>query len=163
MRDTFRVACGPRRRGDWLREHGIDNPDWLYSLSADDVINQKIPSHVAGPFARAKLFCKYAMDENLECMVVITPNCDDLSVSKNAPDTVVNGHVLIAVKVGGVLRAFDPAHRPLRFISGDIRVGATVQSIRTWYPCPITAIVSRDEFMNVCSYQDIAKLYTSKR
>lgn len=163
MRDTFRMACGPRRRGDWLRKNGINNPDWIYSLSADDVINQRIPSHVAGPFARAKLFCKYAKEEKLDCVVLIAPNCDDIIALGEKSSGTVFGYALIAVKIDGVLRAFDPAHRPLDFIPGNICVGSRVQCVRTWYSCPITAIVPRDDFANVQCYDDFLKLYTSKR
>lgn len=158
MRDIFRSATGSRRRGNWLRANGISGPDWLYSTSASDVMDKKIPSRVAGDFARAKLFCKIASDFGLECYVVCTANTDDLKSGA----TFINGFPLIAINVDGVLRAFNPAHWPLRFIPGRIMVGEYICSVKHWMPCEICAILPADAFMNISSYRQIHNIYTNR-
>lgn len=39
----FDGAIGPNNRAEYMRAHNISEKDWSFSLSADDIINQKIP------------------------------------------------------------------------------------------------------------------------
>ncbi len=159
MRNIFRKAIGVRRRGDWLRANGVCVSDWIYSVTAEDVINKKIPSRVAGEFARAKLFCKIAAEVGLDCYVVCTANTDDLK--NNA--RFINGFPLIAININDELHAFNPAHWPLRFIPGHVAVGECIRSVRHWMPCQICAIVPRDDFMKITSYNEMHKIYLTKQ
>lgn len=159
MRDIFRVAHGARRRRDYMRAAGVRDADWIYRLGATDVMTQRIPARVAGPFARAKLFCELASQIGLGCVVVITANADDLAMARDGADNFINGFPLIAVNIDGVLRAFNPAHSPLAFIPGTVAVGQTIRSVRHWMPCPICAIVPRDEFGKIDSCAKMRELY----
>ena len=159
MRDIFRDARGPRRRRDYMRAVGVRDADWIYRLGALDVIEQHIPARVAGPFARAKLFCKLASQIGLSCAVVITANADDLAMVHDGADIFINGFPLIAVNIDGVLRAFNPAHSPLVFVPGTVAVGQTIRSVRHWMPCPICAIVPCDEFVQIDSWAKMRELY----
>ncbi len=155
MQRIYRNAIGTRRRGDWLRAHAINNSEWIYSVSADDVISHKIPSRVAGEFARAKLFCKIASEINFECFVILTANTDDLADGCEH----IHGFPLIAINIDGVLRSFNPGSWPLSFIPGCVAVGRLIRSVKNWMPCRICAVIPRDEFLKINTYKKLHDLY----
>ena len=102
----------PITRREYIRLHPeIENTlDYSFSLSADDIIAQKIPMRVMGCTGIAKLFAKYAQDEDtkLDCFVVYTANIKDLERKKNGQGDIINGHQIIAVQFSDGVRLFDP-------------------------------------------------------
>lgn len=162
MDAVWRAAIGSRRRREWCRENGCGgNRDWIYELSADDVIAKKIPSRVAGRVAVAKLFCKFAQLANFDCYVVCTAEYDDWISAHAGNDCVIKGYPLIAVEIDGKLRAFDPSRNKLLFFDYDVSVWRYIKFPGPWAPRPITAIVSRDKFLTIDTYQKMHNLYVS--
>ncbi len=56
----LRSAVGPRNRREYMREIGVTDRNWHFSLTADEIIKNKIPAAVIGCFGIARLFCKLA-------------------------------------------------------------------------------------------------------
>ncbi len=162
LHKTFGRAVGPRTRRKYMTEHGFQGIDWSFSLSADDIIRQKIPANVAGCTGRAKVFCKYARDANMDCVVLATARVSDLNGSGTT-----NSHQIIAVRdeKTGQLCAFDPGHRKLEYINAPVELGSVIDFQFDGRPNPhaITAILSPDEYSKVSSYNDIHSLYLHGR
>lgn len=59
MHTMFDGAVGPNNRAEYMRMKNVSGIDWHFSLTAEDIINQKIPRRVAGCTGIAKVFCKY--------------------------------------------------------------------------------------------------------
>ena len=55
MHAMFNGAAGPNNRAEYMRQHNVSGTDWHFSLSADDIINQKIPRAVVGCTGIAKV------------------------------------------------------------------------------------------------------------
>jgi hypothetical protein len=105
-------SSAPISRREYIDTHPeIQNPfDFSFSLAADDIIAQKIPMGVMGCTGVAKLFAKYAKEENLDCSVVFTAKINDLEEKKKDKNAVISGHQIIAVQFSDGVRMFDPAN-----------------------------------------------------
>ncbi|MCM1294746.1 MAG: hypothetical protein NC311_04250 [Muribaculaceae bacterium] len=162
MHEIFRASVGANNRAKYMRENSIpDNIDWSFSLSADDIIQNKIPPRVAGCTGRAKVFCKLATDVCLPCYVVTTANYADWMRARAGYPNIINGHQIIAVEIDGALRAFGPGREKLEWIPGTVAPGHFINAIRNRPAYLITAIVPRDEFGGCNTYQKLRNLYTS--
>ena len=162
----FRAATGPRLRIAYWRENNIiscaDRDDWEYRLSADDVIGRRIPAHVAGRIAQAKVFCKYALERGLECYIVCCADYYDwLDVSRGA-DVKIRGRVLMAINVDGGMRLFDGLAGPWPvWYDAAVRPGNFVKALRFQLPYLICAIVPASDFINCDSYAKMRNLCAS--
>ena len=96
-------AVGPNNHAEYMREISVQGIHWHFSLSADDIINKKVPKRVIGCTGVAKLFCKLATDAGLKCMAVCTAYEPDWRAVRHGDKRVV-----IAVEIDGRLRMFDP-------------------------------------------------------
>ena len=85
-----------------------DRLNFSFSLSADDIIAQKIPKKVMGCTGIAKLFAKYAEEEQLDCFAVYTAKIQNLEDKKHGKRDIVNGHQIIAVQFSDGVHMFDP-------------------------------------------------------
>ena len=103
MHTMFDGAVGPNNRAEYMRMKNVSGIDWHFSLTAEDIINQKIPRMVAGCTGIAKVFCKYATDAGLDFFVLTTARVADLAgaaddhAAGNA-ERIINGHQIIAVR-----------------------------------------------------------------
>jgi len=161
MRAIFRDATGPRTRNEYMAANGVSGLDWSFSLSADDIIDGKIPPRVAGCTGRAKVFCKLAADSELPCYVVATANYEDWQRAAAGRPNIINGHQIIAVDIDGTLRAFDPGRRKLEWIDGVVRPGNFINAVQSQPPYLIGAVVPGNEFAKCNTYQKLRNLYTS--
>lgn len=171
MHALFAQSVGPNNRNDYMAEHQLHGINWHFTLSADDIVNQKIPANVAGCTGRARVFFKFASEIGLECFVVATAKQDELEISRQLrknqqPDRGIrNGHQVIAMRdeITGKLRAFDPGGKNLRYFNSEINVGGILKFRPNPGDVPvdyvITAIVSPQEFDKVASHRDIHNLY----
>ena len=103
----------PVSRREYINSHPEikDALDFSFSLSADDIITQKIPMQVMGCTGVAKLFSKYAQEEKLDCFAVFTANIEKLKERQTNKQTIVDGHQIIAVRFSDGVRLFDPASK----------------------------------------------------
>ena len=103
-------SSDPISRKEYINSHPeIQNAlDFSFSLSADDIIAQKIPMQVMGCTGVAKLFSKYAEEEKLNCFAVYSAKIEDLEKKKKGEKDVVSGHQIIAVQFSDGVRLFDP-------------------------------------------------------
>lgn len=162
MHAMFRNTVGPNDRAQYMRQNNVpNNIDWSFSLTADDIINKKIPPRVAGCTGRAKVFCKLAIDAGLSCYVVTTANYEDWRRARAGRHNIINGHQIIAVEIDGTLRAFSPGRETLEWISGAVVRGYFINAVRNRPPYLITAIIPRDDFSKCNTYQKLRNLYTS--
>ena len=167
MHAMFDKAIGPNNRSEYMRQHNVSGIDWHFSLSADDIINQKIPRMVAGCTGIAKVFCKYATDAGLDCVVLATARIENLDgaaqdIKEGKKERIINGHQIIAVHdAGGRLRAFDPGLKELKYIKSDIQVGNIIKFRfgGEIIPHTITAILTPQEFAKVNTYKKLRDLY----
>ena len=167
MHAMFNGAVGPNNRVEYMRQHNVSGIDWHFSLSADDIINQKIPRAVAGCTGIAKVFCKYATDAGLDCVVLATARIENLDgaaqdIKEGKKERIINGHQIIAVHdAGGRLRAFDPGQKELKYIKSEIKVGNIIKFMFNGEIVPhrITAILAPQEFAKVNTYKKLRDLY----
>lgn len=163
MRAVFRRATGPRLRIAYWRANNIAARDeWLYRMSADEIIENAIPARVAGRIGQAKVFCKFAAAAGLDCYVVCMADYYDWMDASRGADTKISGRVLMATMVGGRLCAFDPfcGPRPLWYDCA-VRPGNFVKALRFRLPYLICAIVPAADFANCDTYQKMRNLYAS--
>ena len=163
MHAIFDRAAGPNNRSEYMRQHNVSGIDWHFSLSADDIIKQKIPRAVAGCTGISKVFSKLATEAGLKHVVLTTARIVDLNGAEQdrkdgKKERVINGHQIIAVyDEKGNLRAFDQ----LGYIKSEIKVG----NIINFYfggevvSHRITAILTPQEFTEVNTYKKLRDLY----
>lgn len=162
MHVIFHNASGANDRTEYMRDNNIAGDiNWSFSLSADDIINQKIPPRVAGCTGRAKLFCHLAAAVGLPCYVVATADYQDWLRAESGRPNIINGHQIIAVDMDGSLRAFSPGREKLEWISGDVIPGRFINAVRNKPKNLITAVVPGDDFAQCDTYQKLRNLYTS--
>ena len=103
-------SAEPMTRQEYLESHPeIQDPfNFSFSLSAEDIIEQKIPMRVMGCTGVAKLFAKFAEEEGLDCCAVYAAKINDLEKQQEGSDDIVNGHQIIAVQFSDGVRMFDP-------------------------------------------------------
>ncbi len=163
MHEILHNAVGPRNRREYMMEHGITDRDWHFSLTADDIIKNKIPANVMGCTGRAKLFCKLAADAGLPCFAVRTAYEPDWNDARGGKEHTISGHQVIAVEIDGKLRMFDPGKQKLEFIDTDVVVGNLVDFGFRDMPGRylITAIMSPEEYAKINTYQKLRNVYAS--
>lgn len=167
MHAIFDRAAGPNNRAEYMQQHNVSGIDWHFSLSADDIIKQKIPRAVAGCTGKAKVFSKLATEAGLKHVVLTTARIADLNGAEQdrkdgRKERIISGHQIIAVyDEKGNLRAFDPGRKELRYIKSDIQVGNIInfQFSVGVLPHRITAILTPQEFAKVNTYQKLRDLY----
>ena len=169
MHAMFNGAVGPNNRVEYMRQHNVGGIDWHFSLSADDIINQKIPRMVAGCTGIAKVFCKYATDAGLDCVVLTTARIENLDgaaqdIKEGKKERIINGHQIIAVHdAGGRLRAFDPGQKELKYIKPEIKVGNIIKFLFDGVVVPhlITAILTPTEYNKIDTYKKLRDVYVN--
>lgn len=167
MHAIFDRAAGPNNRAEYMQQHNVSGIDWHFSLSADDIIKQKIPRAVAGCTGKAKVFSKLATEAGLKHVVLTTARIADLNGAEQdrkdgRKERIISGHQIIAVyDEKGNLRAFDPGRKELGYIKSDIQVGNIInfQFSVGVLPHRITAILTPQEFAKVNTYQKLRDLY----
>ena len=167
MHTMFDGAVGPNNRAEYMRQHNVSGTDWHFSLSADDIINQKIPRAVAGCTGIAKVFCKYATDAGLDCVVLATARIENLNgvaqdIKEGKKERVISGHQIIAVyDKNGQLRAFDPGQKELKYIKPEIKVGNIInfRFDGAVVPHVITAILTPAEYNKIDTYKKLRDVY----
>ena len=168
MQAMFNGAVGPNNRTEYMRMKNVSGIDWHFSLTAEDIINQKIPRMVAGCTGIAKVFCKYATDAGLNFFVLTTARVADLAgaaddhAAGNA-ERIINGHQIIAVRdENGKLRAFDPGLQELRYRKSDIYVGRILKlHFGDVIPHVITAILTPAEYNKIDTYKKLRDVYVN--
>ena len=163
----FDKAAGPNNRSEYMRQHNVSGIDWYFSLSADDIINQKIPRAVVGCTGIAKVFSKLAAEVGLKHVVLTTAREENLKGAEqdrkeNKKERVISGHQIIAVyDENGKLRAFDPGRKELRYIKSEIKAGNIIKFMFNGEIVPhrITTILTPQEFAKVNTYKKLRDLY----
>ena len=169
MHAMFDKAIGPNNRSEYMRQHNVSGIDWHFSLSADDIINQKIPRAVAGCTGIAKVFCKYATDAGLDCVVLTTARIENLNgalqdIKEGKKERVISGHQIIAVyDKNGKLHAFDPGQKELKYIKSEIEVGNIINFRFDGAVVPhlITAILPPAEYSKIDTYKKLRDVYVN--
>ena len=167
MHAMFDKAIGPNNRSEYMRQHNVSGIDWHFSLSADDIINQKIPRAVAGCTGISKVFSKLATEAGLKHVVLTTAREENLKGAEQdrksgKKERIISGHQIIAVyDENGKLRAFDPGLKELKYIKSDIQVGNIIKFRfgGEIIPHTITAILTPQEFAKVNTYKKLRDLY----
>lgn len=163
LHDILRLAVGPRNRCEYMESIGVSGRDWHFLLTADEIIDKKIPAAVIGCTGIARLFCKLATVVKLKFWVVCTAYEPDWRKARNGESRQIGGHQLIAVKSDGKLRMFHPGRPKLEFVDADVVVGNTVdfgfRDVHGLYL--ITAIMPPDEYAKINTYQKLRNVYAS--
>ena len=161
--EILHKAVGSRSRPDYMKAAGITDPDWHFSLTADDIIEQKIPANVIGCTGIAKLFCKLAADTDLKYSVVCTAYEPDWRKARKGEPRNIGGHQLIAVEIDGKMRMFHPGRSKLEFIDANVVVGNTLdfgfRDVHGLYL--ITAIMNPEDFVKINTGQKLHNIYAS--
>ena len=159
----FDKAIGPNNRSEYMRQHNVSGIDWHFSLSADDIIEQRVPRAVAGCTGISKVFSKLATEAGLKHVILTTARIADLNGAEQdrkdgKKERIINGHQIIAVyDENGKLRAFDQ----LGYIKSEIKVGNIINFHFGGEVVPhrITAILTPQEFSRVNTYKKLRDLY----
>lgn len=167
MHAMFNGAVGPNNRAEYMCMKNVSGIDWHFSLSADDIIKQKIPRAVAGCTGKAKVFSKLATEAGLKHVVLTTARMADLNAAEQdrksgKKERIISGHQIIAVyDENGKLRAFDPGLKELKYIKSEIQVGNIIKFRfgGEIIPHTITAILTPQEFAKVNTYKKLRDLY----
>ena len=167
MHAIFDRAAGPNNRAEYMRQHNVSGIDWHFSLSADDIIEQRVPRAVAGCTGISKVFSKLATETGLKHVVLTTARIADLNSAEQdrkdgKKERVISGHQIIAVyDANGNLHAFDPGLKDLKYIKSEIKVGNIINFLFGGEVVPhrITAILTPQEFSKVNTYKKLRDLY----
>ena len=167
MHAMFDKAIGPNNRSEYMQQHNVSGIDWHFSLSAEDIIEQRVPRAVAGCTGISKVFSKLATEAGLKHVVLTTARMADLNAAEQdrksgKKERIISGHQIIAVyDENGKLRAFDPGLKELKYIKSDIQVGNIIKFRfgGEVVPHPITAILTPQEFAKVNTYKKLRDLY----
>lgn len=167
MHAMFDKAIGPNNRSEYMRQHNVSGIDWHFSLSAEDIIEQRVPRAVAGCTGISKVFSKLATEAGLKHVVLTTARMADLNAAEQdrksgKKERIISGHQIIAVyDENGKLRAFDPGRKELRYIKSDIQVGNIINFHFGGEVVPhrITAILAPQKFAKVNTYKKLRDLY----
>ena len=167
MHAMFDKAIGPNNRSEYMQQHNVGGIDWHFSLSAEDIIEQRVPRAVAGCTGRSKVFSKLATEAGLKHVVLTTARMADLNAAEQdrksgKKERIISGHQIIAVyDENGKLRAFDPGLKELKYIKSEIQVGNIIKFRfgGEIIPHTITAILTPQEFAKVNTYKKLRDLY----
>ena len=127
----FQNAVGPRNLRDYAAAKGMTMhkaEDWKFSLTANDIINEKLPANVVGCSGRAAVFSHLLQQKLVPHKIILTAVVNDLNrayndVQQGNKPSLINGHQIIAIEIDGHLRMFDPGDKKLALIDGDVFVG----------------------------------------
>lgn len=159
----------PISRQQYFEKHPEldDDKKWNFpfSLSADDIINKKIPWQAAGCTGCAKLFSKYAREIGLDdFMVVLTVKREHVEqYAQGQLRGQIAGHQAIAIRLSDGLHIIDVQHG----------LGKTFEEIEVKSDCKIdanidfehhrgyiiAALLSPTEYDNMDSYDKLKDLY----
>lgn len=159
IQELFAHSVGPRNRREYMQLHGFHGIDWSFGLTADDIINRKIPRAVCGCSGIASVFIKYATEAGLDCVVLPTAMQKDLDGAaqdrKNGErERTINGHQIVAVRdANGIWRAFDPGKPELKYLDTPVTVGTIINF--NFGACRITAILSPSEYEKIDTYKKL--------
>ncbi len=164
MHKAFMQSDPNQTRKSYAAAHGLPvTGDWIWALSADKILNgddgRPLNPSVGGCDGVAKVFCKFAQEQGLDCHVLVTVSTADLAANKQH----LSGHQIIAVKKGKKWHAFEPGkHRKLKYIDSPIEIGQVIdfEMDDEIVPHKITAIISTDDYANISTYKDLHNLYT---
>ncbi|MGN0919418.1 MAG: hypothetical protein ACI4OR_01475 [Alphaproteobacteria bacterium] len=154
--------------------------DLSFALTAEEILEQKIPKAVIGCTGTAKLFCHFAKQMGLDCSVVVTSAVKDLEKNKNLPPDkrdVINGHQIIGVQFKNGFYVFDPGALRVKdsqksptdlenleiypkYFKGPSQIGDVDQFFKMG-PCQIRAIVRPEIFNQGKTYQEYNNLALS--
>lgn len=151
-------------RDEYFEQHPeiTDHKNFNFSLSGDDIINQKIPYKAAGCTGRAKLFSKYAQEIGLkDFSIVATAKKEDIK-NKNSGKT-INGHQLVSIKLSDGLHMIDPGKGKTyekAQIDGICKVGENIDAVgHNQKDYVISAILEPSEYDNIKTYEQMKRLY----
>lgn len=161
LHGAFAESDNAVSRQDYMKSIGREGIDGHFSLSADDIIKNKIGARVIGCTGTAKLFAKLAEEQNLDVFVVTTAEFDTWNKARQGGDNIINGHQIIAVRTKDGLRAFDPGKTTVQFIPAHLKVGNFIKALDKQPPYLITGIIPAKEFEKVDSYAKLRNLYAS--
>ena len=169
MHAMFDKAIGPNNRSEYMRQHNVSGIDWHFSLSADDIINQKIPRAVAGCTGISKVFSKLATEAGLKHVVLTTAREENLKGAEQdrksgKKERIINGHQIIAVyDENGKLRAFDPGQKELKYIKSEIKVGNIINFRFDGVIVPhlISTILPPTEYNKINTYKKLRDVYVN--
>ena len=163
------------KRSEYFNQHPeFDDDaksDFPFSLKPQNIIDEKLPFHVAGCTGRARLFSYYAEQIGLkDFYVVLTARISDLEKYANKQLAgQIWGHQLIAVKLTGSLHpdhlclidpgrsdSFNTARLPYDcVVNGNINYSGE--------PYTISAIFTPEQYDNIDSYAKIKDVYLSSK
>lgn len=158
-------------RDEYFEKHPeLDNEQKLnfpFSLSANDIIDKKIPWLVAGCTGCSRLFSKYARDIGLnDFFVVLTAKKEHLEqYAKGQLRGQIHGHQVIAIQMSDGLHILDVQHG----------LGKTFEQIEVKAQCKvdesvdfqrhkgfiISAILTPEQYDKTNSYNKIKDAYLS--
>ena len=168
MHEILHNAVGPRNRREYMIENGISDEYWHFSLTADDIIRNKIPANVMGCTGRAKLFCKLAAENGIDCFVVCCAKLTDWYASReyriesnHRKIKTMSGHQVIMVEIDGKLKMFDPGHKQLNFLDCIPGVGNIVKFPGGSQQYLITAVMKPSDFAKMDSAKKFCHVYAS--
>ena len=168
MHEILYNAVGPRNRREYMMEHGISDEYWHFSLTADDIIRNKIPANVMGCTGRAKLFCKLAAENGIDCFVVCCAKLTDWYASReyriesnHRKIKTMSGHQVIMVEIDGKRKMFDPGHKQLNFLDCIPDVGNIVKFPGMSQQYLITSIMKPSDFAKMDSAKKFCHVYAS--
>jgi len=168
MHEILHNAVGPRNRREYMIENGISDEYWHFSLTADDIIKNKIPANVMGCTGRAKLFCKLAAENGIDCFVVCCAKLTDWYASReyriesnHRKIKTMSGHQVIMVEIDGKLKMFDPGLKQLNFLDCIPDVGNIVKFPGESQQYLITAVMKPSDFAKMDSAKKFCHVYAS--
>ena len=169
MHAMFDKAIGPNNRSEYMQQHNVSGIDWHFSLSAEDIIEQRVPRAVAGCTGRSKVFSKLATEAGLKHVVLTTAREENLKGAEQdrksgKKERIISGHQIIAVyDENGNLRAFDPGRKELGYIKSEIKVGNIINFHFGGEVVPhrITAILTPAEYNKIDTYKKLRDVYVN--
>ena len=135
-------------RLEYRQKYNLEK-NFNFVLTANDIIDGKVPVKVIGCTGLAKLFSYYANEIGLDCEVVFTANEKDLK--NKSPQ--INGYQLISIKLeNGKEVVFDPQNPELKEIN-------LANFSHAGTPHIFVAKQSGKDIEKVNSYEALEKIY----
>ncbi len=151
-------------RDEYFEQHPeiTDHKNFNFSLSGDDIVEQKIPYNAAGCTGRAKLFSKYAQEIGLkDFSIAATAKKEDIK-NKNS-GKMIDGHQLVSIKLSDGLHMIDPGKGETyekAQIEGVCRVGENIDAVgHNQKDYVISAVLEPDEYDDIKTYEQMKRLY----
>ena len=140
-----------------------DRINYNFSLSADDIIKNKIPYKIAGCTGRAKMFSALAQKYGLQDFYIIpTVRTDAIGIKGKGQ---IPGHQLVAVKLSSGLVLIDPG-KGKSFekakVNGKCAENEHIDSMGTGKSDhTIAKILTPEEYATIDSYEKMKQVYYS--